>query len=73
MNTVFIDEIYGFRLGRSTTMNLTIFNNFILKTFENKFQVDVIFTDFAKVFYRVQYNFFPKTLYKSGFGDPFLF
>jgi len=44
-NTILIDEQYEFRLRRLATTNLTIFNNFILDAFNNKSQIDVIFTD----------------------------
>jgi len=50
-------------------MNLLVLNNFILESFENKCQVDVIFTDFAKAFDRVDHNILLQALRKSGFGD----
>jgi len=53
-------------------MNLTIFNNFVLEAFDNKSQVDVIFTDFTKAFDRVDHKFFSEFLYKLGFGEPLL-
>jgi len=62
INAILIKEQYGFRPGRSAAMNLTIFNNFVLEAFDNKSQVDVIFTDFAKAFDRTNHNFFSVSL-----------
>jgi len=53
-------------------MNLLVLNNFILEAFENKCQVDVIFTDFAKAFDRVDHNNLLQALRKSWFGDSLL-
>lgn len=49
-------------------MNLTVLNIFASEAFENKSEVDVIFTDFDKSFDRVDHNFLLEILYKSGFG-----
>jgi len=73
LNAILIDEQYGFRPWRSAATNLTIFSNFVLDAFYNKSQVDVIFTDFAKAFDRVDHNFLSEFLYKSGFGEPLLY
>jgi len=59
VNSVLIDEQYGFRPGRSVVMNLLVLNNYILEALENKCQVDVVFTDFAKAFNRVDHNIPP--------------
>lgn len=49
-------------------MNRNILSNVeILKAFENKSQVDVIFTDLTKALGRVDYNFLSESLYKSGY------
>ncbi|KAL4132516.1 hypothetical protein QTP88_009654 [Uroleucon formosanum] len=72
INSILIDEQYGFRPGRSATMNLMIFNNFVLEAVEKHIQVDVIYTDFTKAFDRVDYGCLIDALYKSGFGDPLL-
>lgn len=53
-------------------MNLIVLNNFVLEVFKNKSQIDVIFTDFAKAFDRVDHIFLLEILYKSGFGFPLL-
>ena len=46
---------HGFRQGRSTITNLILFSNFIHKHFSNRLQTDVIFTDFAKAFDKVDH------------------
>lgn len=51
-------------------MNLLIINNFIIEAFENKCQVDVIFTNFSKAPDRADHNTHLQVLRKSGFGDP---
>lgn len=48
VNSILIDEQYGFRPSRSATMNLMAFNNSVLEAVEKHIQVDVIYTDFAK-------------------------
>jgi hypothetical protein len=53
-------------------MNLLVLNNFIIEAFENKCQIDIIFTDFIKAFDRVYHNILLQVLRKSGFGDPLL-
>jgi len=73
VNSVLIDEQYGFRPGRSAVMNLLVLNNYILEAFENKCQVDVIFMNFAKAFDRVNHNILLWVLSKSGFGDALLY
>ncbi|XP_022175933.1 uncharacterized protein LOC111038911 [Myzus persicae] len=72
INSILIDEQHGFRPGRSTTTNLLVFNNFVMKAVEKHIQVDVIFTDFTKAFDRVDHGCLIETLYKTGFGEPLL-
>jgi hypothetical protein len=50
-------------------MNLMAFNNYVLEAVEKHIQIDVIYTDFAKAF---DHGCLIETLYKSGFGEPFL-
>ncbi|KAL4104367.1 hypothetical protein QTP88_019668 [Uroleucon formosanum] len=69
---VLVDEQYGFRSGRSSTANLIVFNNFVIEAFENRSQVDVVYTDFVKAFERVDHAILIDILYKSGFGEPIL-
>jgi len=70
VNSVLIDKHYGFRPGHPAVMNLLVLNNYIFEAFENKCQVNVIFTDFAKAFDRVNHNILLRVLSKSEFGDP---
>jgi len=42
--------MHSFRPKRSTITNLCIFKQSILDSFVNKAQIDVIYTDFEKVF-----------------------
>ncbi|KAL4126612.1 hypothetical protein QTP88_010824 [Uroleucon formosanum] len=72
VNSIPIDEQYGFRPGRSATMNLMVFNNFVLEAVKKHIQVDVIYTDFAKAFDRVDHGCLIDALYKFGFGEPLL-
>jgi len=72
VNSILIDEQYGFRSSYSETMNLMAFNNFVLEAIENHIQVDVIYTDLARDFDKVDHGCLIETLYKSGFGEPLL-
>lgn len=49
------DAQFGFRPGRSTTSNLLILNQDISDAFNDKSQIDVIYTDFKKAFDLVTY------------------
>lgn len=59
-------------VSRSIVFNLIVFNNYILKAFEDHSQVDAIFTNFGKAFGRVDYHILMDVLYKIGFGEPIL-
>lgn len=64
-----MDEQYGFRLGRPATMISIVFNNYILKAFENHSQVDTIYyTDLYKAFDHVDHLALVQVHYKSVFG-----
>jgi len=56
VNSILIDEQYGFRPGRSSTASALVFSNFIHKAFENGEQVDTIYTDLSKAFDRVSHS-----------------
>jgi len=60
------------RLRISSVSTSIILNNYILKSFKYHSEVDVIFTDFAKDFNRVDHRILMNILYKSGFGEPIL-
>jgi len=69
INSILIDEQYGFWPNRSSTLNSIVFNNYTLQALENYAQVDVIFTDISKAFDQVDYILID-VLYKVGFGEP---
>lgn len=64
---------HGFVLGKSTTTNLLVFQNYVLKAFKSDFQVDIyIFTDFFKAFNKVDYIAISSKLFNLGIHDHFL-
>jgi hypothetical protein len=46
---------HGYMQGRSTVTNLIEYASFILKAMEMGFQVDSVYTDFSKAFYKVRH------------------
>jgi hypothetical protein len=48
---------YGFVGGRSTVSNLLEYSFFVLKTIEDRCQVDSIYTDSSKTFDKVRHRF----------------
>jgi len=75
INNILDNSQHGFRPGRSTlSCNLTL-QHFILESFKNNSQVDVIYMDFEKTFDRVDHNLLAialNNLNQLGFGDPLL-
>lgn len=63
---------HGFMPGRSTTSNLAVFTQFCVSSFERGFQVDTIYTDFAKAFDRVPHNLLLLKLSKIGIHSEML-
>lgn len=63
---------HGFFAGRSTTTNLTILCNDVVKNFEDNCQTDIIFTDFAKAFDKVNHKVLIWKLSNLGFHSVFL-
>lgn len=51
------------------SMKFNVYNNFVLNAFGNHNQVDVIYTDYAKAFDRVDHGVLVEILYKYGFID----
>lgn len=49
------EEQHGFMNRRSTVTNLTVFSNYILRSMDDRMQIDVIYTDFEKAFDRVDH------------------
>lgn len=48
LNHVIIDQQHSFRSGKSTATSSVVLTSYILGSFDNKDQVDVIFTDCRK-------------------------
>nr|CAH7715255.1 unnamed protein product [Callosobruchus chinensis] len=53
---VIINQQHGFSKGKSTATNLLVYQNFIIQAFENRLQVDTIYTDFTKAFDKVNHK-----------------
>lgn len=60
---------YGFLEKRSTISNLAIINQFISDSLDNRGQVDVIYTDFAKAFDRIDHSILINKLDDCGFSN----
>lgn len=50
-----------------------VLQQYILSTFNQNCQVDVIYTDFEKVFDKIDLSIVATKLYQSGLRNPFLF
>jgi hypothetical protein len=50
---------HGFDKGRSTVLNLLEYSSFVLKSIEDRCQVDSIYTDFSKAFDKVRHRLKP--------------
>jgi len=72
VNNILMENQHGFRLVCSTkTCNLS-FNNFVFESFQQRLQVDVVYTDFNKAFDLVNHKVLIKILRSYGLGEPFL-
>lgn len=72
INSILMEEQHGFRPGRSTTTCNLVFSNYVYNSFQNRSQVDVIYTDFKKAFDSVNHNALIMVLKESGIGEPLL-
>ncbi|XP_051168814.1 uncharacterized protein LOC127286432 [Leptopilina boulardi] len=63
-----IDEQHGFMRRRSVLTNLTLFTNFVASHIGKGLQVDVIYTDFAKAFDKVDHAILVSKLEALGFS-----
>lgn len=63
---------HGFFAGRSTTTNLTVFNEYCISAFEQGSQVEAIYTDFSKAFDKVSHSILFAKLQNMGFHANFL-
>jgi len=68
VSCILIDEQHGFRSGRSITTCNAIFSGYVLDTFRIHSQVNVIYTDFAKAFDRVNHSALVMIIKSVGFG-----
>ena len=62
------DKQHGFCKGRSTLSNLLEYSTFISESLEKGYQVDAVYTDFAKAFDRVSHSHLLNKL--EGWGFP---
>ena len=69
---IIVKQQHGFISGKSTTTNLFLLQNYILESFKNKCQVDVIYTDFSKAFDKVNHSHLIKKLSLYGFHGSLL-
>lgn len=60
---------HGFLPGKSTSTNLLHLMEFISEDFQNGYQTDVIYTDFAKAFDKVNHDVLLKKLRRFGFSE----
>ena len=56
----------GFRPGRSTSTNLALFCDYLFSNLDKRRQVDVIYTDFAKAFDKVDHSILLRKLHGIG-------
>lgn len=66
------DSQHGFVQGRSTATNLAILCEKVVTNFELGYQTDIIFTDFAKAFDRVNHRVLIAKLKSIGFDSSLL-
>jgi len=69
VDSILVDEQYGFQPGRSAVSYLIVFNSFVLEVFEIRSQLNVVFTNFATTFDCVDHAFLTDILYKFGLGN----
>lgn len=72
INKSLSDSQHGFRAGRSTATNLVLFTNYVFNNFSNRQQTDVIYTDFAKAFDKVDHKTLLHKLDVLGFKSNLL-
>lgn len=64
--SVIIPEQHGFFRGKSTSTNLVTFSEYVHRSIDSHEQVDVIYTDFAKAFDKVDHMVLKYKLASSG-------
>lgn len=66
-----VNNQYGFRQGHSTSLALTIFNDYVINALDNKEHVASIFIDLCKAFDTVDHSILASKLYHYGIrGTP---
>ena len=60
---IIVDSQHGFESGKSTITNLMIMVDEIYNSFDKKYQVDVVYTDFSKTFDFVNFDILIKKLH----------
>lgn len=68
VNSKIVHNQHGFVKNRSTTTNLLQMVNFTMDAMIEKYQIDVLYTDFLKAFDRVNLRLLLKKLVKFGFS-----
>lgn len=69
--SIIIPQQHGFRNGRSTVSNLTVFTDYCLSQLEAGFQIDTIYTDFSKAFDKISHHILLKKLWNLGIHSSF--
>lgn len=64
-----IGQQHGFRQGKSTSTNLVLYHDYIVRAFESGYQVDSIYTDFSKAFDTVNHTLLICKLRWYGFPE----
>lgn len=72
LNHIVIADQHDFRPGKSTVTSSVVFTSFISEIIEVGGQVDVVYTDFKKAFYTINYYFLIKTFKSLGIGNPLI-
>lgn len=69
--SIVIPQQHGFRNGRSTTSNLTVFTDYCTSQLESGYQIDTIYTDFSKAFDKISHVILLKKLWSMGIHSTF--
>lgn len=69
---IFIGQQHSFRIGKSTSTNLVLFNDYLFSHLDLNIQVDVVYTDFTKAFDRVDHAILIRKLSEYGISEPLL-
>ena len=65
-NNLLSNNQHAFRNGRSCLSQLLQHIEYVLQALENKFNIDVVYLDFAKAFDKVDHNILLKKIYNFG-------